>query len=109
MNKQTLKEIEKISGFLPPVFRRNGEGTVFTGVCLSTPGGGGGRVPTLDWEGGTYLGWRVSTLDGDTYLGQGHLPLMGGYLPWTGVPTLDGGVPTLDGGVPTLDKGSTYL
>ena len=46
------------------VFRRNGEGTVFIGVCLFTPG-----IPTLD--GGTYPGWGgggVSTLD----MGEGY-------------------------------------
>ena len=32
--------------YLPPAFRRNGKGTVFTGVCLSTFRGG---VPPFGW------------------------------------------------------------
>ena len=29
----------ELSVCLPPAFQMNAEGTVFTGVCLSTPGG----------------------------------------------------------------------
>ena len=87
-------EILSNSYFLPPVFRRNGEGTVFTGVCLFTPGEGvptldGGGVPTLEgW--GTYLGWVEGCL---LWMGGGIPTLDGerGYLPWMGE-----GVPTLD-------------
>ena len=74
----------------------------------------GGRVPTLAWGGGTYLGWGVPTLGG------GYLPCPRGVptLPGgMGIPTLNGGrVPTLDGGylpwtegVPTLDWGGNFL
>ena len=96
--------------FLPPAFRRNGEGNIFTRVCLSVHRG------YLPWL-GDYLPWLRG---GGTYLGWG-IPIMArGYLPWTGVPTLAGGtypgrggdtyigqrgylgwgVPTLDGGYP---------
>ena len=59
-----------------------------------------GGIPTLDGEGGIYLGWGrqgVFTLDGG---GRGYLPWMGRgtYLGW------GGGVPTLDRG-----GGGTYL
>ena len=40
------------SQFLPPAFRRNGEGNFFTRVCLSTPGG---RVPPQVRMGGRLL------------------------------------------------------
>ena len=34
---------------LPPAFRRNGKGTVFTGVCLSTSREGGGVTKSGQW------------------------------------------------------------
>ena len=95
--------------------RSTREGTVFTGVCLSTfrggtylPGGGG--VPTQLWMGGylPWLGWGVPTL-----ARVGRVPTLAGVGGGTysaldgGVPTLAGGVPTLAGGVPTL-AGGTY-
>ena len=46
----------KFVDFLPPAFRRNGEGYVFTGVCPSTPMGRGTPI----WPGGYPLprsGW----------------------------------------------------
>ena len=66
--------------------RSTREGTVLTGVCLLTFGGGGGTyLLASGWEGvptfpgldggGTYLGQG----GGSTYHGQG-----GGYLPWLG-------------------------
>ena len=86
--------------------RSTREGTVFTGVYLSTFRGGGTYLSASRWGGGTYLprsGWE------------------GEYLPWPGggVPTLagvggtylgwGGGVPTfpgLDGGVPPPREGT---
>ena len=72
---------------LPDIFtariRSTREGTVFTGVCLSTSRGWEG-LPTFQVEGyppsqvwmGGYLPWQ-----GDTYLGGVYLPWWG-YLPW---------------------------
>ena len=67
--KQSLKNGLQQLLFLQPAFLRNEEDTVFTGVCLSTPGregvptwdGGEKPIldrgePTLDGGGGTYLG-----------------------------------------------------
>ena len=77
-------------------------------------------APTLVGGGLSYLSWRVPTLDWDTYLGQGYLPLFvgyllwGGYLPWPGSTHFGpGGDLPWQGylpwrGVPTLD-GDTYL
>ena len=49
---------------LPPEFRSNGEGTVFTGVCLFTFRGGG--VPHLaDGAGVPHLGDREYTHPAD--------------------------------------------
>ena len=71
----------ELNSFVTARIRRMGEGNIFS-LCVSLCGGGG--VPTLDREEGTYLGLDrggVPTLDGGrgTYLGQGR-----GYLPWTG-------------------------
>ena len=44
--------------WLPPAFRRNGEGTVFTGVSVQGRSKG---IPTVDGRGGTYLGWGSGT------------------------------------------------
>ena len=52
-------DVETDSLFLPPAFKRNGEGTAFTGVCLFTFGryphqADGGTVPSsflLRWGG----------------------------------------------------------
>ena len=105
-----MKKCRETTGnelLLPPAFRGNGEGNVFTRVCLSVHMGEGtylgrGGIPTLgqEWDtylgwgiptlaggGGTYLGWEVPTLDrGGTYLGRrrGVPTLAGGYLPWPG-------------------------
>ena len=115
--------------------RSTREGTVFTGVCLSTSRGGtylprrGGGLPTFPVPdvGGTHL--RRSRWGGVPTLARWgvYLPSQfpgGGYLPWMGeggtylgwgegVPTLDGGgVPTLDGGrryLPWMGEGGTYL
>ena len=79
--------------------RSTREGTVFTGVFLSTSGGGGlptfwaggggGGVPTFPGPGG---GVPTFWVGGGTYfsgLGGGWPTLVGGYLPWQGE-----GVPT---------------
>ena len=63
-----INSLAKVS--LPPAFQRNGEGTVFTDVCLSTFRGGGGTpsflkggYPTSQVRMGEYphprLGWEV--------------------------------------------------
>ena len=57
MSKRTLFSF---SFFLPPAYVVRREGTVFTGVCLSTGGGGGVRVPP---RGGT----RSGTPPGGSY------------------------------------------
>ena len=50
---------------LPPAFRRNGEGTVFTGVSLFTPGGppstptGKGIPHPASWGVPTISGWGL--------------------------------------------------
>ena len=50
-------DISTATAFLPSAFRRNGEGTVFTGICLLTggyphlPTGGGGSHSALWGEG----------------------------------------------------------
>ena len=72
--------------------RSTREGTVFTGVCLSTsggggtylPGGGGGGVPTLRSGRGVGVPTQVWVGGGGTYLSQ---VWMGGGVPtqvWTG-------------------------
>ena len=64
--------------YLPPAFRRNGKGTVFTGVCLAGAApflpdgvGGGGTPILLGWEGvpSSFPTGRVPPIpvqDGDT-------------------------------------------
>ena len=87
--------------------RSTREGTVFSGVCLSTFRGGGylpcrkgvptfqgGGVPTFQGKGGTYLP------SGGTYLGGRGTYLGRGYLPWRGVPTLVGGYLPWQGDLP---------
>ena len=79
-----------VSCLLPPAFRRNGEGNVFTGVCRSTPTGETpiwpmGDIPSQVRRGeGTPSGWwRVP------HLADQWVPPIGtgwGYNPsvWTG-------------------------
>ena len=68
------------------------EGTVFTGVCLFTPGvgGGGGTPPSHNillgwWTRGTYLGWwmgeGVPILTGGWGYSKVGTPLQGRYSP----------------------------
>ena len=81
---------------LPPAYVVQRE-VMFSQVSVNR----GGGLPTLD--GGTYFGQEVPFLHG----GGGYLAWVGGnylglgYLPWTGVPTLDwgGGGVTYLGGV----------
>ena len=59
--------------FLPPAYVVRREGTVFTGVCLSTGGGRGGSGP----------GGRGGTLAARSGWGGGTLA---GGVPWSGTP-----------------------
>ena len=104
------------ASFITARVRSTREGTVFTGVCLSTFRGGGTYLPD-GGGGGTYSGLdggRVPTYGrggGGTYsaLAGGGVPTqlwLGGYLPWLG-----GGTYLGQGGeVPTqLWLGGGYL
>ena len=89
----SIPKKRKENHFITALIPEEWEGTVFTGVRLPTRGRGG-RVPSLDggWvpsldRGWGYLPWTgVPTLDGDTYLewGGGYLPWTMGCLPWMG-------------------------
>ena len=88
--------------FLPPAFRRNGEGNVFTGVCLHLRGGGG--YPHLANWGDTPSQVRM---------GQYPIPGQdGGYPPpptsRMGYPPPRRG-PRSGGGYPQLEQHGVYL
>ena len=106
--------------YLPPAFRRNGEGNVFTGVCPSTHlrgGGGGGLVPPSGShiyrphsEGMGKVMFSQASVRPHTYGGgYPHLANQGGMypLPKSGwgmpIPGQDGGtwgIPHQDGAPP---------
>ena len=75
-------------GLLPPAFRRNGEGNVFTGVCPSTPTARGGGVPhPRSEQGGTpFLGQDMGYLIPGQDGGRGYQvpPAAWGTLPSAG-------------------------
>ena len=90
--------------FLPPASRRNGEGTVFTGICLSTPG-----VGYLSPSHHTSIHWSHVPSQGGGYP---HPVLMGGGTPsspdrgGTSIQSLIGGTPSRSGlGHPAIRTG----
>ena len=87
--------------FLPPAYVVRREGTVFTGVCLSTGGEGGSGYP----PGGGYLTGYPPPRGGTQYPPGGYPdPPPGGT--WPGTPR--GGPGNPPGGVPGPPRGGTW-
>ena len=92
----TFQWKSKLSSYpqlLPPAYGVRREGTVFTGVCLSTPGGGGG-VPhfhPMSFPGGTPSPYHNTS--------TGPMSLPGGY-PLARSGWGEGGTPVLGWGTP---------
>ena len=79
------------SGFLPPAFQRNGESTVFTGVCLSTRG----RYPSPAYN--TSIHWS-------------HVLSRGYHSAWAGPMSLPRGYPhPVPDGVEVLQPGQNRV